>query len=501
MAGRTRNTMKNLLVMLVMQIITVLASFACRTLFVKLLPTEYLGLSGLFTNIIAILSLSELGFGNVIIIHLYKPLAENDKEQVCRLMNFYRKAYTAVGIFIIVCGLVLTPFLDYVVKNDTDIPHLKGYFLLFILQSASSYFFAYKSALLTASQQEYICSVVRQSLGIVTNLLQILFLWVTHQYVSYLLVSIIIGLTNNIVTSVIAEKQFPYLKDNRKLKLSKPQTKDMFKNVSSMMLHKVGNVVITSTDNILISSLVGIIYTGLYSNYLLIVNVITQIITIGLNAVSASIGDFNARKNASEKKELFDALQLISMWIFGMSAICFACLFQPTITLWLGPEYLLDYSVVLIVSINFFINGILRVPGTFSDLNGIYVKTKFKPIAMAIMNLVVSVICLKLWGLIGVFVGTLVSYILVGLWVDPYFVFKEVFKISPMFYFVKLTGQMILVFALGVITYIIVALIPYYIVKVLVCVFVINGLLLLCFGWTKSFKFIFNRIKSSIFHR
>lgn len=496
MASRTKNSARNMVVALLMQAVTIILSFVCRTFFAKLLETEYLGLSGLFTNIISVLSLSELGIGSVIIIHLYKPLAENDQQQICKLMNFYRKAYTAVGVFVIACGLVLVPFLDKLVKNDTQIPHLEGYFILFILQSASSYFFAYKQSLLTVSQREYICSVVRQVFGILMNLLQILFLWLTRQYVAYLVVAILTNLGTNVTISMIADKKFPYLRQGKDQQLDKQQTRGMFKNVSSMMLHKVGNTVINSTDNILISSMVGVIYTGLYSNYLLIMNAITQVITIGLNAVSASIGDFNAQKSRAERKELFDAMYLLGMWLFGMSAICFCCLFQPTIALWLGEAYLLDFSVVLVISVNFFINGLLRVPGTFSDVNGLYAKTKFKPIAMALINLVVSVICLKLWGLIGVFIGTLASYLLIGIWVDPYFVYTEVFQLPARRYFLALAGNVAVVVAVGFVTYGAVQLIPFYIGKVAASVLLSNGLLLLCCVRTKPFRFIFQRVKS-----
>jgi len=485
-------------VALTMQMLTILLSFICRTIFAKLLETEYLGLSGLFTNIISVLSLSELGIGSVIIIHLYKPLADQDEDQICRLMNFYRKAYTAVGLFVIAAGIMIAPFLDKIVKSETEIPYLQKYFLLFILQSASSYFFAYKQSLLTASQREYICSVVRQGFNILMNALQILFLWLTRQYVTYLLVAIVTNLGANVTMSVIADRKFPYLKKNRKLQLDKAQTAEMFKSVSAMMLHKVGNTVINSTDNILISSMVGVIYTGLYSNYLLIMNSITQIITIGLNAVSASIGDFNAQKSKEERKELFDAIYLLSVWVFGMSAICFCCLFQPTIRLWLGDAFLLDYKVVLIISVNFFVNGILRVPGTFSDVNGLYTKTKFKPIAMALINLIVSVICLKLWGLIGVFVGTLVSYMLIGIWVDPYFVYKEVFQIPPRKYFIGLAGYTAAVVGIGFVTYQAVALVPFYVGKVLTSGILSNGLLLICYQRTNAFQFIFKKVKSIV---
>ena len=180
----------------------------------------------------------------------------------------------------------------------------------------------------------------------------------------------------------------------------------------------------------------------------------------------------------------------------AQSAICFCCLFQPTIALWLGEAYLLDFSVVLVISVNFFINGLLRVPGTFSDVNGLYAKTKFKPIAMALINLVVSVICLKLWGLIGVFIGTLASYLLIGIWVDPYFVYTEVFQLPARRYFLALAGNVAVVVAVGFVTYGAVQLIPFYIGKVAASVLLSNGLLLLCCVRTKPFRFIFQRVKS-----
>lgn len=494
MTSRTKNSARNMIVALAMQMVTILLSFVCRTVFAKLLETEYLGLSGLFTNIISVLSLSELGIGSVIIIHLYKPLAEENEQRVCKLMNFYRTAYTTVGIFVTVCGLALVPFLDKLVKNDTSIPYLKGYFILFVLQSASSYFFAYKQSLLTASQREYICSVVRQVFNILMNILQILFLWITRRYVAYLIVAIITNLGTNITMSWIADRKFPYLRSGKHLRLDKAETRGMFKNVSAMMLHKVGHTVINSTDNILISSMVGVIYTGRYSNYLLIMNAITQVITIGFNAVSASIGDFNAQKSKQERKALFDAMYLLCIWLFGMSTICFCCLFQPTITIWLGEAYLLDFGVVMVISVNFFINGLLRVPGTFSDVNGLYSKTKFKPVAMAVINLAVSVILLKRCGLVGVFIGTLACYLLVGIWVDPYFLFKEVFQLPPHRYFLTLAGNVAVVTAVGFVTYAIVQLVPFYVGKVLVSVGVSNGLLVLCCCRTKPFRFIYKRV-------
>lgn len=484
-----------MLVAFAMQGVAILTSFICRTVFARLLSAEYLGLGGLFSNIISVLSLSELGIGSVIIINLYKPIAENDEVRISRLMNFYRKAYNFIGCFVIACGFLLLPFLKFLVKSDTDIPHLWLYFMLFVIQSASSYFFAYKQSLLTASQKEYVCSLVRQGFNILMNVLQIVFLLITKQYVAYLLVSIATNLGSNVVISIITDRKYKYLKRYKKEKLAKDETRGMLKNVSSMMLHKVGNTVINSTDNILISSMVGVIYTGLYSNYLLIMNVVTQVVTIVLNAMSASIGDFNARKTVAERKELFDAMRMFSYWIFGMSAICFCCLYQPTIELWLGSEFLLSYDVVVIISVNFFINGIIRIPSTFCDVSGLYTKTKLKPILMAVINLAVSFVCLNLWGLVGVFIGTLVSYIAIAIWIDPYYLYREEFKLSLARYFLSLVINVGLVGAVGLITYVVVELIASYVLKVMACLLVSNLLFFIAYFRTKDFRFIWNRAK------
>ncbi len=485
-------------VALLMQGVAILLSFVCRTIFARLLAAEYLGLSGLFSNIISVLSLSELGIGSVIIIHLYKPIAENDEEQISKLMNFYRKAYNLIGIFVIACGVVLLPFLKYLVKSDTEIPYLGLYFILFVLQSASSYFFAYKQSLLTASQREYITSLIRQGFNVLMNILQIVFLLITRQYIAYLLVAIFTNVASNVTVSAITDRKFRFLKKNKKSALTKEETKGMLKNVSSMMLHKVGNTVINSTDNILISAMVGVLYTGLYSNYLLIMNVVTQIVTIGLNAVSAGIGDFNARKSVEERTQLFNAMRIFSYWVFGMSAICFCCLYQPTIELWLGSEFLLSYDIVVIISVNFFINGILRIPSSFCDINGLYSKTKVKPIAMALINLAVSILGLKLWGLVGVFIGTLVSYLSIAIWMDPYYLYKYAFERSSHKYFLSLFVNVCLVGAIGAVTWIATSCISNYFCKVMVCLLLSNALFLLCYIRTDGFKFIFQRVKGLV---
>lgn len=497
MESRSKNTIRNAVVAFSMQMVSILLAFIGRTVFAMLLEKEYLGLGGLFSNIISVLSLSELGIGSVIIVNLYKPIAENDEDRICRLMNFYRTAYRIIGVFVICCGIVLIPFLPVLVNSDKNIPFLEGYFILFIVQSASSYFFAYKQSILIASQKEYICTIIKQIFNIIMNILQIIFLIITKAYAAYLIVAIFTNILTNIAISLVADKKYPYLKNNH-LKLQKEERRKILSNVSSMMLHKVGNVIINSTDNILISSMIGIIFTGLYSNYLLIVNMVMQVVNIILNSVSASIGDYNARKSKEEAFELFKAMNTICYWMFGMSSICLFTLFQPTIQIWLGEDYLLDLPCVIMIALNFLIAGIIRVPSTFVDVNGLYTKTKFKPIIMALLNLFISIICANIWGLIGIFIGTFSSYILVGLWVDPYFLCKYKFSKSFVKYILNLLLNLIIIFIVGILTYNIVLCVRNYILKVLICFFVANISFAAVYCKTDGFKFVFQRFKNVV---
>lgn len=492
--SRTKNSIKNLIVALLMQLLTVLASFVCRTIFVKLISEEYLGLSGLFTNIISILSLSELGIGSAIIVNLYKPIAENDEIKIAKLMNFYRKFYTIIGIFVIFCGIILLPFLNYFIKTDVEIPHIKLYFLLFVCQSASSYFFSYKQALLTASQKEYICSLIRQAFNLLMNALQILILFLTKAYLFYLIVSIVTNLGTNITISVIADKKFSFLRKMRKEKIDELEKKSMYKSVFSMAIHKFGNTLINSTDNILISSLIGIVITGRYSNYVLIINIIAQLTTMMLNAVSAGIGDFVSRKTKEEVKDFFISLVRMNLWVYGMSAICFCCLFQPTISLWIGDNFLLEYDVVLLVSINFFINGIMKLPSMFVDVSGLYLKTRWKPMLMAVVNLAVSYVAAINWGLIGIFVGTIACYF-VGLWVDPHYLYKYYFNNSEVKYYFRIGVDVLAAILIGIATYYLVNVVNAYLFKVVISLAVSNLLFFIYYCKSKEFKFFIQRVK------
>lgn len=494
MSSRTKNSARNMIVAWTMQILSIVISFVSRTAFVKLLPAEYLGLNTVFANVLAVLSLSELGIGTAIISSLYKPVANDDRPQICRLMTFYASAYRAIGIFVVSCGVVLMPFIPYICKTDAPIEGLRYYFLLYVIQSASSYFFSYRRSLITAYQQEYICTLSSQICVLLTHITQIGMLMITKNYALYLAVGIVFNIINNGFVYWFTGRKFPFIKGHKKEKLPAADRKLLFKDVRSVMVLKVGRVVLDSTDNILISSYLGLIWSGLYSNYLLMLTSINQFVNIIFTSTSASIGNYFASHSKEENYKMFKNMQFMASWVYGLCAICFAVLFQPWITLWLGEEYLLDFGTVLVVVLNFYVAGISKMPDSFAAVARLFSQTRIKSIATAGINLVVSIILMRYLGLMGVFLGTVIGNLCAGLWVDAYYLYKLEFNKKLRLYFGYIIKNFVITCLVGCLTYFVCSFIPWFVLKVIVCLILPNLLFLLIFGKNEEFDFFKNKM-------
>ena len=492
---RTKNSIKNIFVSTIAQVINMVLSFVTRTIFIKLLATEYLGLSGLFTNVLAVLSLSELGIGDAIIINLYKPIAEGDEEKICKYMNFYKRAYFCIGSFILIFGIISLPFLSYIVKTDVPIPNLDIIYLMFVVNAASSYFFAYKRTILTANQKEYINTVNKNIFLFLQYAVQILVLLVTHNYILYLSVMLFSTLAANIRISVVADKQFPYLKKTNQI-LDKYDIKELFRNLKAIIYHKVGNIVINSTDNLIISVCLGVYWVGLYSNYLLITSTITTFALIIFSGCSASIGAFNATENKERVFSIFKVMKFVGFWVYGFCSICFITLFQPFIELWIGKEYLVQEFTVMLIVVAFFMKGMISISGTFIDISKLFVKTRFVPWIMAFINIVVSIVLAQYIGLAGVILGTIVSYSFTKLWIDPFVLCKYKFEIAFGEYLKFAIKWICVIIVIGYITYVVARLTDMFVIKMVISLILPNVLLFVVSCKTSEFKYLFSAIKA-----
>jgi len=435
---RIKNTIKNTSVGIIAQVVTILINFINRTIFIRFLGVEYLGISGLLSNILSMLSLAELGIGVAIVFNLYKPLLDNNRKKIKALMHFYQQAYRIIGIVVLILGLCLIPFLDVIIKEQPDVPYFNVIYVLFLLNTVVSYFFAYKRSIFSADQKEYQNTMNRTFFSIIQSVLQFLVLLIFKNYLLYLCVVIICTLASNIHISIVCDKQYPYLKNNKE-QLDKFEKRSLMKYVFAQMSHKVGGVVVSGTDNILISAFVtnGLTVVGLYSNYLLLINAIRSMLNIVFNSVMASVGNLNAEDNSQKSKAVFDKMFFLNMCFFGITSCCFWNLLDDFITLWIGESYLLQREVMLVIVVNYYITGMRQSCITFNTTLGLFWNDRFKPWIESLINLIGSLILIKYFGFLGVLLGTLVSTLLTSFWVEPVILYKHGFRKNVLDYFKK----------------------------------------------------------------
>lgn len=499
--SRTDNSIKNIKYAIVGQGFGLIISFISRMIFVRTLGAEYLGLNGLFLNILSILSLAELGVGEAIVYSMYKPLAIKNESKLQALMSLYKKAYVSIGIIIAIVGATLTPFLDFFIKDIPDINNIKLIYLMFVANSSISYFFSYKRSLIIADQKRYIATIYRYGLYFLLNIGQIFILITTQNYLLFLLLQIVNTLIENICISIKADKIYPFLKKKNDEKLESNEKGIIIKNVKAMVYHKVGTIVVVGTDNILISKFIGVFKVGLYSNYQLIINALNTVFGLLFQSFTASIGNLGATETDEKNEFIFNCINFLGFWIYAFASICLINLVNPFIQLWIGKEYIFPMPLVVIIIINFYLSGMRKGVLTFRDALGLFWYDRYKAIFEAGINLIASIILVKSIGISGVFIGTIISTLATCFWVEPYILFKYGFKSTMKPYFHKYILYTIVMLIVGTITWFISNLFSGYTLmgfsgKLIVCAFIPNVLFIIIFWRAKEFQYLFNIIKS-----
>ncbi len=499
--SRTENSIINSAMSIVTQVLTVVLNFAVKTVFIKMLNDEYLGVNGLFTNIITMLSLADLGIGIAIPYSLYKPLAKKDEHKINVLMNFYKKVYTIIGIAVLLIGLSLTPFLGLIIKDiPKNVPHLSLIYILFVIHSASSYFFVYKKFLIDSDQKGYITSRIIFTFSTLLSIIQIILLITTKNYILFLLSSIILVIIQNIYISSKANKLYPFIKNKTDEKLEKEDMEGIKKNVSSLFIYKVGTVIMNGTDNIIISKFIGLIIVGFYSNYVLIINSITTVLNQIFNAITSSIGNLVVTTNKKRSKEVYDNLNFANFWLYALFGVCIIVLINPFINIWIGKKYVMGFSIVFLLVLNFYVLGMQSVTNSFRNAYGLFWIAKYRPIIMVIINIVISVVLVQFIGIEGVLIGTLISRLVTTAWLDPYIVHKYGFEISPKSYYIDYLKYLVIFIAISIILNYFVSMIAINNIFILILIAIlvvisVNVILVLLFFKTSEFNYFYDKIK------
>ena len=439
MKSRTFNSIRNTFYAFMSQGATSILSFITRTVFIYTLGNTYLGLNGLFSDILTLLSLAELGIGTAIIYSMYKPVAENDERKISALISLYEKIYTIIGIIVTIIGLSLTPFLSFFISDMPNISNLNIIYLLYLLNTSLSYFFVYKRSMLIATQQVYIASKIQIVASFAQNIIQIIVLLLFKNFILYLLVQVVFVLVGNIYVSIYVDKKYSYLKKYKNESVDKKTKKEITKNVAAMFLNKISSAIVTSTDNILISKYVSTIILGYYSNYILFINLIKQVLAKIFESITGSLGNFVASESKEKSHETFNKIFFVNFWMVGLSTTMLFILINPFIEMWVGDSYKLNTWIVLFICINLYMRLIRNTTIIFIDTYGLFWNSKWKCVAEALINLIASLMYLKIFdlGLVGVLLGTFTSNILTNFWVEPYIIYKNKFKINVKKYFIS----------------------------------------------------------------
>lgn len=490
--GRIGFSIQNIFFGVVGQIAIIVFQFACRTVFIKTLATEYLGVNGLFTNILSVLSLAELGFGTAMNYSMYKPVAENDIEKIIKYVNLYKIFYRIAAAVIVCIGLCLIPFLDVLIADQPNIDNLTIIYILYLFNTVFSYLMIYKKAVIQANQKEYVCTIYTKAVAVIQNIVQMIALVVTHNFILYLGIQVFCSVLTNFLISKKAERMYPYLAGKLAGLPEKDELKQIGKNTLAMSMHRVGGVVVNGTDNLIISAFVGLTQVGLYSNYTLITSNLNTFLSIIFNSLTASIGNLGAKEKETKIYDTFRMLDFAGFWLISFCSTCLIVLFNPFFSLWVGNSYVFDMTIVISIVLVFYFNGTRKVTLLFRDAMGIFWYDRYKPIFEAIINLVVSIVLVKSMGIVGVFIGTIVSTLTTSLWVEPYVLYKWGFKKSVLPHMAKLAVY----FSFWVICcggiYYLMSFLPntwlMFIIRGIAIVFFYNICIFVVFGRTKAFK-------------
>ena len=501
---RIENSIKNIYINIISQVIITLLGFVSRKLFIDNLGTEYLGINGLLTNVLSMLSLVEGGIGVSITYNLYKPLAEKDTLKIIALVQLYKKIYSVLACIVLILSFILYPFLGMIINSGENIENIGIVYFIFVIKNVISYLNAHKWSLINADQRGYILARYNLLFNIITTICKIAVLLITRNYILFLTIEVAIFIAQNLWNGNIVNREYPYIKTKKKYKVNDEIKSNLIKNVKALFLHNIGTYCVYGTDNILISYFINIRTVGLYSNYTIIVSQLSSLLTPILNGVGASVGNMLVTESKEKSYEIFNIIYFVNFWIYSFCGIVLYNLVEEFINMIFGTGLLLDKLTFLVIIINFYVSGLRESIHIFKCRAGIFSPDKYVPIIESIVNLGASIILVKYFGLAGIFMGTTISTITIPLWIQAKLVYNDVFKISVRKYFEKYIYYLIVTIIIGVFTTLCCKYIHIsnsfvrFIVKSIICVVIPNVFYAIVFCKTEEFKYILNLIKSMI---
>ncbi len=505
--GRVQSAARNIVFGYIGNLTTQILGFVLRSIFIAHLGDTLNGVNDLYTSLLSVLSMAELGVGTALNYSLYGPVARKDYEKIKSYMLLYRKAYRVIGLVIGAAGLLVSPFLPYLVKQPegVSVRDMTLYYFIFLFNTVSSYFVAYKYSLVNAEQKNYIQTNVITVTKMITVTLQIGVILATRNFYLYLLTAAFVELVQKIFVSDYLNRRYPYLKDRNVARLSREETGEVVQKTKALMFHKIGDVARLQTDSMIISSFINVTLVGYVGNYNMILTSVSNFVNIIFNSVLSSFGNLIATESKDKQYQMFRVYRFFACWIYGFSAVGFFLLLTPLIILWpsVGPGKTLPATVVGLILTDYYFKGDRIVLSNFKTAAGVFEQDKYLALLQGAVNLVISIALVQKIGLSGVYVGTIVSGLIANV-TKPFIIYKACFDRDARAYFVDSVKYLTVILGVlavlaGVKSVVLQEITVWGFAGMFVLVVIVfNGVFLLLFGRTEEFGYLWGIVRKKL---
>ena len=428
--NRKKNITKNSIYELLNRFLNVIGEFVIRAIIIKVLGEEFLGINGLFSSILVLLNIAEMGFGSAMVYSMYKPIAEEDIDKLNALLLLYRRVYLIIGCCVLIVGCGISPLLPYFI-NGTYPNSINIYFVyyIYLINSVSAYFFgAYRASLFIADQKSRIPAIVKCIAYFITSVVQCVILLKFKSYTLYIIILPLYGISKNIVSYLLSIREYPNIKP--KGKLEKNELKEIKQRVMGMSVYQIGGAIYSYADTLIISANLGLITLAKYSNYFYIITGLNAISESIMNAIIPSIGNSVATESIEKNLDDFYKINRASILLSIWASTCLVCLYQPFMELWMGKDMLFPNYMLAVFGLYFYTLNSTRAVSIYKNAAGIWWEDHIRPIIGIIVNIILSLLLVKTMGVFGVILATIITNIFINIPWASYYLFKVYFKRS-----------------------------------------------------------------------
>lgn len=479
--NRKKNATRNIIFGTCLKLYQIVVPFLMRTIMIYFMGVQYLGLNSLFTSVLQVLNLAELGVGSAMVYSMYKPVAEHDNNTICALMGLYRKYYRIIGMVVLAAGCVIIPFVPHLIKSD--VPEGINIYVLYAMNLLATVFtywlYAYKNSILQAYQRNDIVSKVTIITDTIKYILQIFTIVFLKNYYMYVLVLILLQIASNIITAAVVTRMYPEYRC--KGSLPKEEVAQINSRIRDLFTSKIGAVIVNSADTVVISAFLGLTVLAIYQNYFFIISSVIAFIAVVFNSCTAGIGNSIIVETKEKNYNDFKKFTFLIAWIAGFCTVCIVCLMQPFMNIWMNgnEKLMLGMSEVVCFCIYFFVYEIQQLLLTYKDAAGMWHEDKYRPLVTALTNLALNIIMVQFFGLYGVLLSTVISIIFIGMPWLFYNLFTVLFKRNAAKYVIRVVYYTVITIVISIITYSVCSLVPFtgiaeLIVKLIICIIVPN---------------------------